>query len=536
MQLDWRLPFLLGGFCVLSFTESHGTPRTSSTACALFNKTIKGEYEIAGTAPAKKRVLALSSAIAIPAGSDIQSFVDQAPEGSTFRLEAGIHRMQSVVPKSRQIFVGADGAVLNGSRLLDAFSQENGLYVASGQVQTGERNGSEMGSPGAMRAGYPDSVFLDDTPLRPVDALWKVTLGSFYFDYAADRIYLADDPKGRKVEAAVTRHAFSGTASNVTIEGLIIEKYANPAQYGTIASSYGWKIRNNEVRLNYGVGIALKGHSSSIGNYVHSNGQMGFDGEGAGVLIENNEIACNGWWSGLDVYWEGGGGKFAETTGLIVRGNYSHDNKGYGLWTDIDNINTLYEGNTLVNNSGGGISHEISYAATIRNNRFVGNGKRFQGDKAGSDGSGGIWLWRGAIQIQNSQNVEVYGNRIDMTDAGNGITLIQQERGSGAHGPYITINNRIHDNVIVSRSENGISGGAADWNEDALLNGGNIWSNNRYYMSDEGHWWWGDYGAEDSWSAYTHHTKQDSNSILSQDYPDTASWSVPTPALTEDKK
>ena len=91
--------------------------------------------------------------------------------------------------------------------------------------------------------------------------------------------------------------------------------------------------------------------SKIIGNYVHDNGQMGLGGSGNNILVQGNEIAKNGYWSGIDVLWEGGGFKFADTDNLVVRGNYSHDNNGTGMWTDIDNIHTLYEDNVVVHNT-----------------------------------------------------------------------------------------------------------------------------------------------------------------------------------------
>src|SRR6185312_15487892 len=108
-------------------------------------------------------------------------------------------------------------------------------------------------------------------------------------------------------------------------------------------------------------------------NFIHDNGEMGIACVGRDILIAGNEIAGNGFFAGLDPDWEGGGGKCALTDGLVFRGNYSHDNNSYGFWTDIDNINTLYEDNRIEHNANGGISHEISYAATIRNNTLKGN-------------------------------------------------------------------------------------------------------------------------------------------------------------------
>lgn len=473
-------------------------------------------------------------AIVLTPDSDIASVVNGAPAGATFWFESGIYRLASITPKDNQTFVGAEGAVLNGSKLLTDFTQDGaGRWVAEGQTQEGLRVGTDQPdeSSGQMRAGYPETLYIDNAPQTPVDSLDKVGEGTFFFDYDADRIYFGTDPTGRTVEAGTTAHAFSGSASGVTINDLTIEKYATPTQYGTIQGGQGWTIQDNEVRLNYGVGIDAMDNSKIIGNFVHDNGQMGMGGGGSNLLVEGNEIARNGFWSGIDVFWEGGGSKFTVTDGLIVRGNYSHDNHGFGLWTDIDNTNSLYENNVLTNNDGGGITHEISGSAVIRNNTFSGNGSHAQGDLTGAKGSGENWAWGSAIQLQNSKDVEVYGNHVDMTGAegGNGITMIQQDRGSGAIGEYTTTNNSIHDNVIVSRDGNGLSGGAADYNEEGMLNGGNVFSNNTYYMDGGDHWWWGDFPSGDDWAAYISDTGQDAGSQLLDpaSAPDTASWAVP---------
>ncbi|KAA1057418.1 carbohydrate-binding domain-containing protein [Azospirillum argentinense] len=470
-----------------------------------------------------KTLTAPAGAIVIAPGANIQSIVNGAPAGATFWLQPGEYRLQSITPKDNQTFIGAEGAVLNGSKLLTGFTQESaGRWVIGGQTQQGERRETDKASPDAMRGGYPDTVYVDDKPLTPVDALSKLKAGTFYFDYNADKIYIGDNPAGHKVEAGVTAHAFSGTADNVTIKNLVIEKYAPPVQHGAIQGDVGWTIQDNELRLNYAVGATAQDGSKFIGNYVHDNGEMGLGGAGAKILVEGNEVARNGAWSGIDVFWEGGGTKFAYTTDLVVRGNYSHDNTGFGLWTDIDNVGALYENNVVVGNSGGGITHEISYDAVIRNNVLVGNGFKPQAEG---------WLWGGSIQIQNSQKVEAYGNKIDITGVkgANGIVMIQQDRGAGEFGTYTTTNNKIHDNITVSKDGNGQSGGVADHNEAGMLNGGNVWDNNTYYMPDGDRWRWGDFPEGDNWSAYMNATTQDEHSTLSQAYPSTAGWTTVTP-------
>ena len=445
-------------------------------------------------------------AIVVGVNADLQAMVTAAGPGATFWLEAGVHRMQSVTPLDDQHFLGAEGAVMNGARLLTSFTKVGNNYVASGQTQEGERRIAEEGLDAFPRASYPDAFYIDNKPLHQVGSLADVAPGKYFFDYTADKIYFRDDPTGHAVEAAVSPYAFAGGATGVTIQGLIVEKYAAPVQYGAIGHHtppVDWVIQDNEVRLNYGVGILAGTDTKLLDNYVHGNGEMGLGGNGDNILVQGNELAANGFFAGIDPFWEGGGAKFAETRGLIVRDNVSHDNNGYGLWTDIDNIDTLYEGNLLRDNSGGGINHEISYDAVIRNNTFTGNGAAVP-----------EWLWGSAIQIQNSQNVEIYGNTIDMTGGGNGIGLIQQDRGDGAYGAYVTVGNSVHDNVLTAATADaGAFGAVAEAGEAEMLAGGNSFDHNEYRVTSaaDDHWAWGEYY---DWATYRAVSGQDAHSTV----------------------
>ena len=463
-----------------------------------------------------KATSAPTGAIILHPGDNISALVSASPTGTTFYFEPGVYRGVSLAPKDGQAFIGAEGAILNGSAVLSNWTQSGNLWVIGGQTQQGRVHPGAEFEPGTQRPGYPETVFLDNTPLKPVDALSKVVPGTFYFDYAADKIYIADNPTGHTIEAGKLTDAFHGSATNVTVQNLVIEKYDPQIQDGAIQGGRGWTIQDNEVRLNYAVGIIGVDGSKLIGNYVHDNGQMGLGGFGDNILVQGNEIAKNGYWSGIDVLWEGGGFKFANTDNLVVRGNYSHDNNGIGMWTDGDNIHTLYEDNVVVHNGMGGISHEISYQAIIRNNTLIGNGA----DDPRS------WWWGNEIQIQNSQNVEVYGNRVEMTGGGNGIVMIQQNRGSGTFGTYTTTGNQIHDNIIVDHDGEGYIGGVADYNQSGMLSGGNIWSNNQYFMPDGGdRFEWGGSKTFTQFKGAAHETGS-----ISQSYPDTSGWLTASPA------
>jgi parallel beta-helix repeat protein len=272
--------------------------------------------------------------------------------------------------------------------------------------------------------------------LLHVGTLGEVGPGKWYFDYAGDRIYFADDPTGRVVETSVTQMGIEPTANNVTVSGLIVEKYATRAQHGAISAENrtGWVISNNEARSNHALGIQVGPSARVLNNNAHHNGQLGIGGTGNDVLVEGNEIAYNNlahFYAG----WEAGGTKFSETDRLTVRGNFAHHNDGPGLWTDTNNINTLYENNTIEDNTWMGILHEISYAAVIRNNTARRNGFQFT-----------AWIWGAGITVSSSANVEIYGNTIEGN--AHGISATQQNRGSGAFGAYQVWNLYVHDNVV----------------------------------------------------------------------------------------
>ena len=360
---------------------------------------------------------------------DPQAVINAHPTGTTFLVKSGIHRLWRVVPKSGQTFVGEPGAVVSGAKVLDSFEKRGAFWVATGQTQQGSRVGQCVA--GVTSCIYPEDLFFDNVLLTQVTSASALEPGSWFFNYDTDEIHLADDPTGHLIETSVEKMAFSGSAQNVEVRSLIIEKYATPAQSAAIGvGAQFWVIQHNEVRFNHGIGIGTWNNNVIRANYVHHNGQMGMGGQGSNVIVEFNEIAHNNT-AGYNSLWEAGGTKFVKTVNLIVRGNYSHHNNGPGLWTDIDNIDTLYEDNVVMFNADAGIFHEISYDAVIRNNYVEGNGTVHQG---------------AGILVSESPRVEVYGNTV--IGAPNSIMTWNQDRGSGAYGPHETRDVYVHDNHI----------------------------------------------------------------------------------------
>jgi hypothetical protein len=439
-------------------------------------------------------------AIFITPGTDIQSVVADAPAQSMFVIQAGIHRLQHITPRDGDIFIGESGSVLNGALLIEniRFDAESSYWIATHPQLTNMSpvSGGEC-RPAFPRCNHAYDLYLDDVPLLHVDSISAVQPGTWFFDYDTDRLIIGSNPAERLVELSQVFHAFQGTASNVIIHNLTIEKYGGYGQIGAIRGqdSTNWVITGNTVRLNSGAGITFGDGTQIIDNRVVYNGQIGISGEGDNVLVQFNEIAKNNY-AGYNPAWEAGGTKFVATEGLIVRANYVHQNNGPGLWTDIDNIHTRYEHNLVVNNQGAGILHEISYNAIIRDNIV-----RYNQNQDVS-----VYLG-GQIALSSSGNVDIIHNDVVTgRDGGNAIVVIQQERGTGQYGTYEARDNRIQDNQIVFLNTTGEMAAATDIADADWFWQSNDFLRNEYYGLRDDLQLWGWRDATMDWNTFQQQT------------------------------
>ena len=281
----------------------------------------------------------------------------------------------------------------------------------------------------------------------------------------------------------MTPRAFGGDAESIVLEDLVVEKYASDAQEGAIYAEdgRGWRLSNVTARWNHGAGLSFGPDTQIEGGSFSYNGQLGISGWGdGGSRIVEVEIAFNNY-AGYEADWEAGGTKFWATKGLVVRNSCVHHNQGPGLWTDHDNIDTLYEGNIVFSNAKDGIKHEISYDAIVRDNIVAANGHGFDD-----------WLWGSQILVQDSSNVEVYGNLVEVAaDSGNGVSIVYQDRGRGAHGPWRAFRNAVNDNTIVHLGSHGQNGIVTDVDDASFWKDAhNQFDRNTYIVADPGaqHW------------------------------------------------
>jgi parallel beta-helix repeat protein len=217
--------------------------------------------------------------------------------------------------------------------------------------------------------------------------------------------------------------AYNEDVDNVTIRNLFFRNLRR-AIHASGEMSSNWTIEYNEIGPNYS-GIVFLSGSVVRNNYIHDNSWGGYEGLSShNSLIENNEIARNGWEQ-----------KIVLSTNVTFRNNFVHHNAGAGIWYDSDNTAALVEGNRVEDNGWIGIFYEISGDGIIRNNTI----------RRSADA--GVFL-------STSKNTQIYNNTLDNNFRGITYFVNCPAVGGGAIGWDLT-NDASHDNIIIVGTQSG---------------------------------------------------------------------------------
>ena len=435
--------------------------------------------------------------VAVNPTDDLQTLVNEYPQSTSFSLAPGTYRLQSVLPRSGDSFVGQAGAILSGAALLTTFSQNGSVWTAAVEVTQAPSYRGTCNSTSPACA-YPEDLFFDNTPKTRVADLSVVGPGSWYLDYSSGTVYMGDDPSSHTVEISLLPFAFSGGAHSVTINNLIIEKYACQAGSGAVDGESGgssWTVENSEIRYNHGMGIGTGNGMYVNNNNIHHNGELGMGGSGSNIQVTNNQFSYNNY-AGYSVSWEAGGAKFTSATDLTVENNSASNNNGPGVWIDENCQNVSYSGNQSTGNQVAGILFELSSGATITNNAISNDGY----NPAGSS------LFYGAgILINDSSQVTISGNSV--TNCMNGIGGILEDRGDDPSGTPYTLANVVAQNNTITQSS-GVAMGiveGADYDDAVYTSLGNNFQNNTFLLSspatDQYFYWMGQFMTLAEWNS-----------------------------------
>jgi hypothetical protein len=411
----------------------------------------------------------------------LQATFDAYPEGTTFCLSAGTWRItERLLPKTGQVLHGEPGTIVSGAKVLMGWRFSAGKWYKNGQTQQTPPEGSCFT---ANLCNYNEWLYRDGQWLSRVGSRAAVTADTWFFDYAADRIWIGASPVGHTFEASVSPGAIGGNypATDVRVEGLTFEKIANTISWGAAKPGVRWTLDGVTVRQVHGTAIAADYDAIAVINSkALDNGATGMGGyRSTNNRFENNEITGNQHLLFNDT---GDATKWARTVNLTVRNNILGGGVGNGLWLDTGNDGALVEGNTVHDQTGIGIVSEVDCTVTIRNNTSTNNG---------GDG----------LQVVDSRNADVWGNTVQAPSTAGGIVVWHQGREStDCPGGIASV--AIHDNdVTMAANASGLlvcCGGTS-----AIFTAGTVtFAGNHYHVPDPAGAWWQWLGSPKTWAQW----------------------------------
>ncbi len=385
-----------------------------------------------------------SDQIASPCGISLQALVDAAPPGSWVEVPACLYR--EMVTITKPLTLAADpGAEIRGSDVWTGWNPQGGRWVSELTVPRFPPINAD--SCGGGRCALPEQVYLDGTALTQVTG--APNSGQFALD-SGRHVVLADNPTGRLVEVTTRVRWITGQASNVTIQGFLMQHAANDPLDGGInigGTNSNWTIQDNRLFWAHG-SIIDGGEDPATGsghrilrNEIAYGGDFGIINAGQNGLIQGNNIHHNAI-EGFNCAW-GCGGVKATQQGLTLDANEVHHNLGPGLWLDIHANNATITNNRVHHNRDVGILFEISDGARITDNVVWNNGQ-----------TSSRWGWGGGIVISSSANAEVARNTLAWN--ADGIVVISQPRDDAPAGGVVGV--YVHDNIILQQDDTRVPG------------------------------------------------------------------------------
>ncbi len=453
--------------------------------------------------------LVVDAQVPLPLEADLNAIIAGHPPGTTFMLEAGVHRGQELQLREGDTLIGEEGAKLSGAELLAGWRFEDPFWVHDGPHAKVVVDYDESARPWELRARWPHDLFIDNVPIvQKYASILVKDEKSWAYDYEADKIYVRFNPEGHIMElSGLCRYGLRTRASGVNVRNVHFDKFATTGQSGAVELGSHSTIENCIVSGSHATGMRISSNTQVRQCRFSWNGLAGLHNGGDGSLVEYCEFDHNGW-AGFSGNWSRGGMKMPSVSNMVIRRNYAHHNIGPGFWFDINAHNNLFEENLSEYNSWEGLLFELSCDCEIRNNIMRWNGL---------EPRGGL-LWGVPFVIQNAEKANVHHNYFEAAphdDArAGGVSIINQNRPQhtdGVCGDHVTENNHIHHNVMVMPrgGYNGLQYGSFGWDGyKDFLDAGNLWEQNTYLTGQpvSGNFHWYEQGETESDFISSYHT------------------------------
>jgi hypothetical protein len=384
----------------------------------------------AALAAANASIAALQAQLASgPKQLDVNALV--AGGSGTVTIPPGFYRIKAPLRPGPGVkrLIGW-GVVLDGSRTLTGWTaQQGGVWYLDGQLPGAYTDaGAGHGEDGSGVQQWREQMWADGVYLRRVMNLNQLVPGTFFQDYTANRIWVADDPTKHMVEVATAPQGLVLGTAGQAAEGMRVQRCANASQSGAVSVERAdCHLLEVDSWWNHGRGTTLNNADRTVvtGGTDGENDQLGMAKYRCnGAIVEGRRFLRNnlhGLYQILD--WESGGLKWSRCTNGQTNNCQSIGNRGIGMWFDIGNDGEVINRAQIVGNSADGFRNEIGRNSKIVDSLVAGNCL----EQLTARGASPVLLQGGEVNVHDCDGAnEISGCRIIATL--NGIVVQARPR------------------------------------------------------------------------------------------------------------
>lgn len=355
--------------------------------------------------------------------------IAKAKSGQRVVVRAGSYHESLTVPAGKKLHLRnypGEKVWLDGSSAVTGFTSSSTGYSTawkydfdSSPTYTRGANDNKEEAWGFVSdshpmAAHPEQVWVDGTRQKQVKSLSSLEAGTFHVDKAANKLTLGSNPAGKSVRASTLVKALSIRADGSSVDGINIRKFAPsvPDMGAVTAEKPGIIVKNLTVEDSATTGINVSAVNNQISNVnIKRSGMLGMNAVYSDGLKVNALNASSNNMERFNSSPVSGGLKITRSRNIAVTNSTMANNNGPGLWIDESVYNSKILNNDMTDNTGHGLSLEISAKAVVANNRIINNG-----------GNG--------IKLNNSSDVDIWNNTIS---GKNRVLNIVQDKRRGAN-------------------------------------------------------------------------------------------------------
>ncbi|WP_157621836.1 right-handed parallel beta-helix repeat-containing protein [Serinicoccus hydrothermalis] len=361
----------------------------------------------------------------------VEAALGQVAAGGTIVLRGGSYHQRFTVNDRVTIQNYPGEAVwFDGSTTVQGFVRDGQTWRHDGWTASfdsspsytrGDHSGGFL-NPDYPMAAHPDQVWIDGIAQRQVGSRGAVTAGTFYVDYAGDRLYLGTDPAGKNVRASALGRAIEVRAPGTVLRGFGVRRYAPsvPDMGAVTLERPDTTVENLHLVDNSTTGVSLLAADITARQLtVLRNGLLGVHGNHSDRLVMEDIVSSGNNLERFNQAPVSGGIKITRARDVSLDRATLTDNLGPGFWLDESVFDGSITNSLVHDNSGHGVSLEISATMMVAGNVIRDNG-------------------RFGVKVNNTSDVSLWNNTVIRNDRP--LNIVQDDRrgddpGTPGHDP-----------------------------------------------------------------------------------------------------